>query len=965
MNLYNIIKSNDLKLFSPFIESGTTKLKKDELINVSNIMKNYKKNDKTFNLDDEEINLDDEQYTVVTSKPNQNIRIIAGAGSGKTTTILCRVKYLVDNFTTPNRILILTFNKDSSENLKKRIIKLFNFKINIDIYTIDAFCCLLYHKFQQQKSYISLSEYVLIGRKLMMEYGSEISSKYNYIFFDEFQDVNSKQFDILNEFVKNGCYLTVIGDDAQNIYQFRGTDNYFLINFDNIFNNCSTYTLTTNYRSNQLIVKLANNIINFNENQVKKIMKTHNEKGFRPKFILSETEDKQNEFIISKINKLIEEGIKLDEIVILSRNSYHLKIMETELTKYNIPFVSCITDKIGDNIKKLLEPNKVTVTTIHKSKGLEWSYVFILGFCNQHFPSHLNNNIKNIEEERRLFYVGVTRAKNRLYLMSTHSEIPISCFIKENVDYIKMVYNPENSKPSLDIFETTDDNTIKQKYSVTDIIILLNTEVIDEMRTNNFIIDFDIECTDLISSLDLDNKIEFSEEIKKGSYEPDFGEFVDRYITRQLIINKNIHFKDNDTVMILNGTNNTELEQNEDILKLINKNQILIRENTYPSHFLKILKESYINCQTKKSNNLVIKDIYNISLCRNCNNDRRRLVYRNIFNLFNYMLSNGIKNKMDKYIEIMNDHDLICKKIVYHKFKDVGILTGEIDLIDWTEETLIDIKCSESDFKLEWYVQLLIYYTLLESKEQEKIKYLGIINIMNGKYYKIKKPDLNIKLFIKYIELMIKRDQNNYRICNNPLKLNSLQYIFKPDDIEKSYIRYIEKDKKYTIILDTETSEFYKDMLQLAYVICDDNGNVIKKVNKYVKNRLPTNDSTKIHGIDINKIKAEGIDFREVINELVNNLSECKYVVGHNLQYDLTTILNDIRSYGINIIDEDNKPILNIFKNIQSKDTMQMNGSKIKLEALYEKLFGNKFDGAHDALNDVEATKEIYFKLLK
>ena len=66
--------------------------------------------------------------------------------------------------------------------------------------------------------------------------------------------------------------------------------------FDNIFNNCSTYTLTTNYRSNQLIVKLANNIINFNENQVKKIMKTHNTIGFRPKFILSDTEDNQNKW---------------------------------------------------------------------------------------------------------------------------------------------------------------------------------------------------------------------------------------------------------------------------------------------------------------------------------------------------------------------------------------------------------------------------------------------------------------------------------------------------------------------------------------------------------------------------------------------------------------------------------------------------------------------------------------------
>jgi DNA polymerase III epsilon subunit-like protein len=558
-----------------------------------------------------------------------------------------------------------------------------------------------------------------------------------------------------------------------------------------------------------------------------------------------------------------------------------------------------------------------------------------------------------------------------------------------------MVYYPKESKPTFDIFESKEDNTIKQEYSVNDIVLLLNTEVIDEMRTNNFITDFDIDCSDLITSLDLDNKIEFSEEIKKGAYEPDFGEFVDRYITRQLIINKTVDFKDNDTMMILNAIilsndemelfnkykiNNTVLELNkkkysdEETQNLIDKiksqktktpYQNVIKENTYPFHFLKNLKESYINCQSKKSNDLVIKDIYNISLCRNCNNDRRRLVYRNIFNFFNQMLNRGIKDNMDKYIEIMDDHDLICKKTVYHKFKDVAVLMGEIDLIDWTEETLVDIKCSESDFKLEWYVQLLIYYAFLESKEQDKIKYLGIINIMNGKYYKIKKPDINVKSFIKYIELMIKRDQNNYRVCNNPLKLNSLQYVFQPEDIEKSYIHYIEKERKYTIILDTETSGFYNDVLQLAYMVCDDKGKVIKKVNRFVKNRLPTNDSTKIHGIDIHKIKSDGVEFKEIINELVNNLSECKYIVGHNLQYDLTTILNDIRSYGINVIDKDKKPVLNIFKNIQSKDTMQLYGTKIKLEALHEKLFGTKFDGAHDAMNDVEATKKIYFKLLE
>jgi ATP-dependent exoDNAse (exonuclease V) beta subunit len=61
--------------------------------------------------------------------------------------------------------------------------------------------------------------------------------------------------------------------------------------------------------------------------------------------------------------------MNLADIAILSRNSYYLKIMETELIKHNIPLVACITDKIGDNIKNILEPNKVAVTTIHKSKG--------------------------------------------------------------------------------------------------------------------------------------------------------------------------------------------------------------------------------------------------------------------------------------------------------------------------------------------------------------------------------------------------------------------------------------------------------------------------------------------------------------------------------------------------------------------------------------------------------------------
>ena len=104
--------------------------------------------------------------------------------------------------------------------------------------------------------------------------------------------------------------------------------------------------------------------------------------------------------------------------------------MEQELTKNDISHIALITDKTGDDTKKLIEPNKVVVTTIHKSKGLEWSIVFIIGLSHQHFPEHLNNNIKNIEEERRLFYVGTTRAKIHLEFIANLSELPLSVFIK-------------------------------------------------------------------------------------------------------------------------------------------------------------------------------------------------------------------------------------------------------------------------------------------------------------------------------------------------------------------------------------------------------------------------------------------------------------------------------------------------------------------------------------------------------
>ena len=91
----------------------------------------------------------------------------------------------------------------------------------------------------------------------------------------------------------------------------------------------------------------------------------------------------------------------------------------------------------------------------------------------------------------------------------------------------------------------------------------------------------------------------------------------------------------------------------------------------------------------------------------------------------------------------------------------------------------------------------------------------------------------------------------------------------------------------------------------------------------------------------------------------------CETIVGHNIQYDLSTIQNDIRNYGIIIIKEDNSAMLNIFEYIKIVDTISLFGKKIKLEELYYHLFKKNIINAHNALVDVNATKECYFKLLQ
>jgi superfamily I DNA/RNA helicase len=446
-----------------------------------------------FKFDDKFVHLNDEQYAIVTADKLRNQRIIACAGSGKTTTILCRIKYLIDLQIEPHCILLMTFNVDAREQLFIKIKQLFGFQPNIDVCTIDSFAYRNYMKYKHtiNKDYsASVSEYCNIIAKFM-ENNSCINKQYKYVFFDEFQDANEDQFNIIKGFAKTGCIITVIGDDAQNIYTFRGTNVAYIMNFDKYINNVDTYMLTTNYRSTPEIVTMANEIISKNGDQIKKEMKAIKKSiNLKPKINIFHDQASEHKYIISDILNNLKRGVKPDDIAILSKNNEPLKWIEEELSKHNkenndtIQFIALITDNKSD-IKPKLQPNHITLTTIHKSKGLEWEIVYIIDCCDKYLPAETDDI--SIQEERRLFYVAVTRAKGGLIMTIAKKSFPITRFIGEISKNLYII-----NERTDELFYYKERENYPRDYTVTDIVKMFRASDISKMREMDIIPKYEI-----------------------------------------------------------------------------------------------------------------------------------------------------------------------------------------------------------------------------------------------------------------------------------------------------------------------------------------------------------------------------------------------------------------------------------------------------------------------------------------
>jgi hypothetical protein len=389
------------------------------------------------------VTLNEEQYSVVVSPLSENQRILASAGSGKTTTITARIAYLVENYDIdPSKILLVTFSRAAAQEMIHRVHKLIG-PAAMYAGTFHALSAQILRdmcpKMLSDQPFIDELPYRLV-KWLETDRAKKWVQRFKTIIVDEFQDINDVQWQLLKGFYHKWATMTIVGDDAQNIYTWRGSSVDYLLNFHNEINNSNNsseyhppvkdYQLCMNYRSTEAIVTIANSVMRFIPTLPFKEKMVANQKGGRkPEVHFFFRASDEYDWIVNSLEKLIKHSnlyMQHFTFAVISRYNHDLFKIEERLHLKGIPYNLCTN---YDPERSKQHNKKITLATIHASKGLEWDVVFFMNLHDDVFPSRKSD--EEIVCERRLFYVAITRAKKGLYMTYSRQERSLSRFVRE------------------------------------------------------------------------------------------------------------------------------------------------------------------------------------------------------------------------------------------------------------------------------------------------------------------------------------------------------------------------------------------------------------------------------------------------------------------------------------------------------------------------------------------------------
>lgn len=468
----------------------------------------------------------DKEQTKAAILNERNSIIIAGAGSGKSLTMVGKIKYLVqEKKINIEDILCITFTNNAAKSLENKIKKELNlenkvytfhklaleilndFKINYKIAQDDLLDYLIseilysigyqeyFKKWFGNKNYFDSSEFlgykktiarfirlfianyydinyfdkiikkakkddksflriikkiyemyilekesqglidfddmIYIATKLVREKG--INKTYKYIIIDEYQDTSAVRENLVREIIdKTKALITVVGDDFQSIYRFSGCDLNNFLDFPHNFKRVKKLYLTSTYRNSQELINVAGSFVMKNNRQIKKNLKSS--KRIDKPIVIMYYKNIKRDFL--KALKYMDSN----NIMILGRNNKDI---------YDVLDPKYIED---NNIK--YNNKNIYYKTIHKAKGLEEENIIIINLTNNtnSLPSKIKDesilkyvlihrDIYPYEEERRLFYVAITRTENYCYLFvpKKNSSIFIEELVKNYKKYITFI----------------------------------------------------------------------------------------------------------------------------------------------------------------------------------------------------------------------------------------------------------------------------------------------------------------------------------------------------------------------------------------------------------------------------------------------------------------------------------------------------------------------------------------------
>ena len=198
-----------------------------------------------------------------------------------------------------------------------------------------------YEKSLKRSNAIDFDDLLLLPIKLFSEHKEVLEKyqeQYKYVFIDEYQDTNKPQYLMSKMISAKYKNITVVGDNDQAIFTWRGADYKNILNFEKDYPDAKVVILDENYRSTKNILKAANNVIKNNKIRKEKNLWTNNEDGTLIKYYKAFDEKDESGFVVKEIKKLIDEGINPNEICVLYRANAQSRNVEEAFLQSNISY---------------------------------------------------------------------------------------------------------------------------------------------------------------------------------------------------------------------------------------------------------------------------------------------------------------------------------------------------------------------------------------------------------------------------------------------------------------------------------------------------------------------------------------------------------------------------------------------------------------------------------------------------